>query len=331
MKTQHFFYSLLVLAICFTACKKDKEGPEIPTPVAVTGVTLNYEELTLVSGDTITLIATVKPDDADNKSVIWTSGNPEVATVNDNGFVTALSEGIATIVVTAVDGNISANCKVKVSRHEISVTDITLNHEALTLAPKDTITLIATVQPDDADNKNVTWTSSNPAMATVNNDGLVTAIANGEAIITASTQDGSKKTTCIVNVDYRNKWIGDWDFTTIDYNQYCYYEDSLVIIQNTDTIYFIGTIEKCGTDKLKIIFKSKATEPNLGAYYWPIKVNGLIYPVVDISGYLTYPEFLYMFSGSFSDSKINITYSGHSSPGLCAYESHRIQGIKINK
>ena len=322
MKTQHFIYCIAVVAVCFTACKKDEKT----TPV--TGITLNKNELALMPGDTATLIATIKPDNADTKTVIWTSSNLAVATVDDNGLVTAIATGETTITIHTQDGNKTATCTVTVG---IPVTDITLNHEALTLAPKDTITLIATVQPDDADNKNVTWTSSNPAMATVNNDGLVTAIANGEAIITASTQDGSKKTTCIVNVDYRNKWVGDWDFTTIDYNQYCYYEDSLVIIQNTDTIYFIGTIEKCGTDKLKIIFKSKATEPNLGAYYWPIKVNGLIYPVVDISGYLTYPEFLYMFSGSFSDSKINITYSGHSSPGLCAYESHRIQGIKINK
>ena len=319
MKTRHFFFWIAIIAVLVTACKKDVE---------VASVTLNTNALALMPGDTVTLIATIKPDNANTKTVIWTSSNLAVATVDDNGLVTAIATGETTITIHTRDGNKTATCTVTVG---ISVTGITLNYETLTLVPEDTITLIATVLPDDATNKTVTWESSNPDVVTVNQEGMLTAVANGNTIITATIQDGGKTATCSVSVDYRNKWVGDWDFTTIDYDQYCYYGDSLVIIQNTDTIYFIGTIEKCGTDKLKIIFKSKATEPDLGAYYWPIQVNGLIYPVVDISGYLTYPEFLYIFSGSFSDNKINTTYSGYSSPGLCAYESHWIQGIKFNK
>ncbi|MDR2972270.1 MAG: Ig-like domain-containing protein [Bacteroidales bacterium] len=101
--------------------------------------------------------------------------------------------------------------KIEEPEKNIPVTDITLNYEKLTLIPGDTITLIATVQPDSATNKTVTWESSNPAVAIVNNDGLVTAIADGEAIITATTQDGSKKATCSVAVDYRAKWVGSYD------------------------------------------------------------------------------------------------------------------------
>jgi len=252
MKTQHFLCCLALLAVCFTACKKDKEGPEIPTPVAVTGVTLNYEELTLVSGDTITLIATVKPDNADNKSVIWTSGNPEVVTVNDNGFVTALSEGIATIVVTTVDGNISANCTVKVSRHEIPVTDVTLNYEELSLIPGDTVTLIATVQPDNADNKTVTWTSSNLAVATVTDDGLVEAIADGKTIITVSTKDGNKTATCVVTVDYRTNWVGSYDCEEIRTNKV--YQTIIDVTAKEDSIlyFFIRRWGSGGDAKVNI-------------------------------------------------------------------------------
>ena len=92
------------------------------------------------------------------------------------------------------------------------VTGITLNYEKLTLIPEDTITLIATVQPNDADNKTVIWKSSKPDVATVNSGGLVTAVANGEATITATAQDGNKTVSCMITVDYRNQWVGDWDF-----------------------------------------------------------------------------------------------------------------------
>jgi len=102
---------------------------------------------------------------------------------------------------------------------DISVTDITLNYEELMLIPGDTIMLIATVQPDDADNKTITWKSNNPDVATVDNNGFVTAVANGETTITATTQDGNKTVSCTITVDYRSQWVGDWDFTSIYYDK----------------------------------------------------------------------------------------------------------------
>jgi len=210
MKTKHFFYCLLALAVFFSACKPDKEEPEIPIPV--TGITLNYAELTLLPKDTITLIATVQPDNADNKTVMWTSSNPAVAIVNNNGFVEAIANGETTITATTEDGNKKAACMVIVGTF---VTGITLNYAELTLIPKDTITLIAAVQPDNADNKTVTWTSSNPAVAIVNNNGFVETLTKGKTTITATTQDGDKKATCMITVkDYRSQWVGDWDFVT---------------------------------------------------------------------------------------------------------------------
>ena len=300
--------------------------------IHVTGVSLNTNELTLVAGDTETLTATVQPDDATNKTVTWTSSNPEAATVTDDGLGTAIAKGTAIITATTQDGGKTASCVVTVTAAPISVTGVSLNTPELILSPGYTTTLTANVQPDNATNKTVTWKSSNTDIATVTENGFVTAIADGKTTITATSQDGGKTATCIVNVDYRNKWVGDWDFTTIDYVHY-YLDildpESLVIIQ--DTVRFIGTIKKSGYyDKLKIIFKPNASEPDLGNYF-PLKINGLLYPTIDDSGNLTIIGWDYRpyFQGFISNNEISISYGMAGPLGMAAYENHKIQGTKI--
>ncbi len=160
------------------------------TDVPVTGVSLNTSTLNLIEGGTDTLTATVEPNNATNRNVTWSSDNPSVATVN-NGVVSAVSEGTATITVTAQgDSTKSASCTVTVTAATVSVTGVTLNKTSTSLYVGDTETLTATVAPDNATNKAVTWTSSNPSVATVEN-GVVTALARGTAVITATAADGS--------------------------------------------------------------------------------------------------------------------------------------------
>jgi uncharacterized protein YjdB len=125
-----------------------------------------------------------------------------------------------------------AACKEK----EIYTTGIVLNCNELELIPGETKTLIATVQPADASNDKVTWTSSNTKVATANDSGLVTAVDNGTATITATTKDGNKTASCIATVDYRNQWIGDWDFKVEEYNW------SIESGSIYDTIYYVGNI-----------------------------------------------------------------------------------------
>ena len=214
------------------------------------------------------------------------------------------------------------------------VTDVTLNKNELHLIIGETETLIATIQPANASNDKVTWTSNNPDVATVNDNGLVTAMDNGTATITVTSQDGNKTATCEVTVDYRSQWVGDWDFTTIDYVRYYYpdiYSDSLVVKQ--DTIHFVGTINKHGSDRLKIIFKPNATEPDFTKLYAILQIYGLIYPVIDDSGTLTYPDFRSNgdFYGSFLGNEIDIYYYHYGPQGQAAYENHNIKGVKINK
>ena len=164
--------------------------------VDVTSVTLNKTELTLTEGDSETLTATVKPDDATDKTVTWTSSDASIASVDANGKVTAVKDGSATI--TAKAGEKTATCAVTVSKNVVAVTSVTLNKTELTLTEGDSETLAATVKPDDATDRTVTWSTSDATVATVDNNGKVTAVKEGSATITAMA--GEESATCAVSI-----------------------------------------------------------------------------------------------------------------------------------
>ena len=165
-----------------------------PQTIAVESVTLNKTELTLEPEGTETLIATVKPDNATDKTVTWSTSNAAAATVT-NGVVTAVAEGTA--VIKASVGGKEASCTVTVQKKVIAVTEITLNKATLELKKGQNETLVVTVAPNDATDKTVTWTTSNASVATVV-DGLVTAVEEGTATIQASA--GDKTAKCEVTV-----------------------------------------------------------------------------------------------------------------------------------
>ena len=183
----------------------------------VTGVTLNKIVLELYMGGSETLKATITPAGATNQNVTWTSSKPTVATVDANGKVTAKSLGMADITVTTEDGGYTATCRVGVVRRpggDVSVTGVTLNKTATTIAVGASETLTATVAPTNATNKKVTWTSSDPAVATVDASGKVTGVAKGTATITVTTENGGYTATCAVEVaDIKN---GNHDPYTIE-------------------------------------------------------------------------------------------------------------------
>jgi len=177
--------------------------------VAVTSVTLSQTSLALEEGQTATLTATVSPADATDKTVTWSSSNPSVATVTE-GRVSAVKEGTATI--TASCGGKSATCSVTVSRKYIAVTSVTLNQTSLSLEEGDSATLIATVSPADATEQTISWSSSNPSVATVA-EGRVSAVKEGTATITASC--GGKSASCTVSV--KKKYV---DVTSVTLSEY---------------------------------------------------------------------------------------------------------------
>ena len=167
--------------------------------IAVTSIELNKTDIKLKEGETETLVATVKPDNATDKKVSWSSSNTAYATVDETGKVTALKEGPVTI--TAKAGEKSATCTVTVYK-EIPVTGIELDNTSLSLVAGNEISLVATVKPDDATDKTVSWTSSNESIVTINAEGKVKAVAKGNAIITAKT--GNTSATCAVFVKAAN-------------------------------------------------------------------------------------------------------------------------------
>ncbi|QOV05909.1 hypothetical protein [Enterococcus phage EFGrKN] len=166
--------------------------------VSVSGITLNKEATSIVKGATETLVATVTPPDAENKAVTWASDKPAVAKVDQNGKVTAVDGGTANITATTVDGKKVATCVVTVT---VPVTGVTLDTNAITLEIDGTQKLVATVAPANATNKKVTWKSDKPEIATVDQEGTVTGVADGTANVTAETEDGKKVATCAVTVN----------------------------------------------------------------------------------------------------------------------------------
>ena len=168
--------------------------------VKVTGVKLNKTATSIFVGDSETLTATITPENATNQKVTWKSSDTAIASVDANGKVTAVKAGEATITVTTEDGGKTAACKVTVSDKEVKVTGVKLNKTATSLLVGGNETLVATILPENATNKKVTWKSSNAAVATVDATGKVTAVKAGEATITVTTEDGGKTATCKVTV-----------------------------------------------------------------------------------------------------------------------------------
>ena len=181
-----------------TATIKAKAGDKTATcsitivPTEVSSITLDKSSASLKVGETVTLIATVGPEDATDKTVTWTTSDATVATVS-NGVVTAKKLGTATI--TAKAGEKTATCSITVI--PTPVTSVTLSKTSASLKVGETVTLTATVNPSDATDKTVTWTTSDATVATVSN-GVVTAKKLGTATITAKA--GDKTATCSITV-----------------------------------------------------------------------------------------------------------------------------------
>ena len=177
-------------------------------PVKVTKITLNKTRASIEKGKTVTLTATVSPDNATNKTVKYSTSNEKVAKVSSTGVVTGVAAGSATITCMATDDSgQKATCKITVTnpatpaKPTVKVTKITLNKTSATLTQGQTLTLKATVTPGNATNKDVTWSSSNTKVATISSTGKVTAKASGTVTITCKAKDGSgKKATCKIRV-----------------------------------------------------------------------------------------------------------------------------------
>lgn len=185
------------------SCKVQVISKKVP----VIDVRFEKNELVITEEEKTILPVLFEPNNATDQRIIWTSEDESVSTVDTQGEITAVKEGETYIIAKSVDGGKIISTKVIVERKG-KVTGVILDTETLTLPIGDSHTLVATVLPLDAVNKNVQWSSDNEAVATVDNNGTVHAVAKGNANITVTTEDGARTAVCKVTVSlvYRDNF-----------------------------------------------------------------------------------------------------------------------------
>lgn len=209
--------ALLLLGMIFTGCRKEEHEPQTPgqeDPVQeqLESITLDVTALALTVGEEYTFTVTTEPADIEGLTLSWSSSDESIVSVED-GTVTAVAEGTADITVSGGD-NVSATCKVTVSPEEeveIEAESITLSTASADMLIGESITLTATVLPENTTDKTVTWTSSESSIAGVDDNGTVTAVSAGTAVITATTVNG-RTAECTVTVQAA-PMIGDYFYS----------------------------------------------------------------------------------------------------------------------
>ncbi len=160
-------------------------------------VTINYTEMKVRKGTTFWLYAEAGPENAVNKTILWSTSDPRIATVDSSGMVTTISPGECTIIATSQDTGIFASCSLTVTE---PVTGITLNYTDNSIYAGEKFVIIPTVSPIDADNKAVTYLSSDASIASVDENGIVTGLKGGSCVILVTTVERGLVASCTVTV-----------------------------------------------------------------------------------------------------------------------------------
>lgn len=169
------------------------------TPIYPTSISLSAESSSISIGATTQLTVGYTPSDTNVKNVTYTSSNESVATVSNAGLVTGITQGSVTITATAQTATGTTSATTSITVTPIAVTSVSLSSNSETIKVGKTVTLIPTISPSNATNKNVTWSSSNTGVATVS-EGIVTGVSAGTVTITVTTVSGNKTATCTVVV-----------------------------------------------------------------------------------------------------------------------------------
>ena len=162
-------------------------------------IALKLSDKSVAAGEQISVVAELSPENASIPQLVWSSANPEIATVDENGIVTGVARGNARIIVSSVDGsNVRANINVRVTQ---KAEQVTLDKQEVTIDTGRNAVLKATVLPKNTDDKSVVWFSSDESVAVVNNNGRITAKALGECeIICTSAVNGEAVAKAVVHV-----------------------------------------------------------------------------------------------------------------------------------
>jgi uncharacterized protein YjdB len=251
-------------------------GKLVSANIPVTGIVLLPATLTLNVGSPQQLAATITPANASNKNLSWTSDNTAVATVSSTGMVTAVSVGTATITVTTEDGGKIATTAIT-TINQIFVSSISVNPATATIAMGNQQQLTATISPSNASNKNITWTSSDTNVATVNSLGLVSSVSAGTCNITVTTQDGEKTAIAAITVNPRpvNKILSNCDSNS------GWTSSNTLTVNSTDKKEGAACLQSVGskTDEFKRVFTtpintgSTIENGNLQFWYFVSDIN----------------------------------------------------------
>ena len=183
--------------IAGTTDEKISATCQVSVIVNVSSIELSQLSVTIEKGKSIRLVANIKPNDATDKKLNWETSNPDIVEIDDNGNITAINGGNATITVKSADGKISASCLVTVV---VPVQSVSITQKEIILIKGQTAVLNVEVSPLDATIKDVLWTTSNNDIVSVDN-GEIRALGVGTATITAESLDGNKTATCLVKVN----------------------------------------------------------------------------------------------------------------------------------
>lgn len=166
--------------------------------VLPSSIALDKNEATIKVGEATTLKANVLPTDADDKTIVWSSENSDIASVTNDGVVTGMKAGTTKIIVTTNANGLKDECILTVLQ---PATGITLDRQEISFANiGETVQLTANVLPEDASNKNVSWASSDTKVSIVSN-GKVVCTGYGTAVISAVAEDGGYMATCIITAN----------------------------------------------------------------------------------------------------------------------------------
>ena len=173
---------------------------------AVTGVTIEPSEAELPAGYSMKLTATVLPENATNKNVVYSVDDESILSVDQDGNITGLSLGIATVTVTTEDGGFTASAEITVI--PVQVTGVSISPKSVSVALGHTIQLTASITPSNAANKNLSWSASDETIISVDGQGTVTGLSGGTATVTVTTEDGGFSASAEITVYYApaNTW-----------------------------------------------------------------------------------------------------------------------------
>ena len=173
---------------------------------AVTGVTIEPSEAELTAGSSTKLTATVLPENATNKNVVYSVDDESILSVDQDGNITGLSLGTATVTVTTEDGGFTASAEITVI--PVQVTGVSISPKSVSVALGHTIQLTASITPSNAANKNLSWSVSDETIISVDGQGTVTGLSGGTATVTVTTEDGGFSASAEITVYYApaNTW-----------------------------------------------------------------------------------------------------------------------------